>query len=97
MSPKKELRQNYYNEKLTKWRTTSKVLQENAKFWLLDVSENKKVRELENERMRELENGVRATSSHQRRCTPKSDTSEEAEWNGEIQKVAERNFGEKRV
>ena len=30
-------------------------------------------------------------------CTPKSDTSEEAEWNGEIQKVAERNFGEKRV
>ena len=29
--------------------------------------------------------------------TPKSDISEEAEWNGEIQKVAERNFGEKRV
>ena len=57
MSPKKELRQNYYNEKLTKWRTTSKVLQENAIFWLLDISESKKVRKLENERMRELENG----------------------------------------
>ena len=30
-------------------------------------------------------------------CTPKSDTSEEAEWNGEIQKVVERDFGEKRL
>ena len=30
-------------------------------------------------------------------CTPKSDTSEEAEGNGEIQKVVERDFGEKRL
>ena len=30
-------------------------------------------------------------------CTPKSDTSEEAEWNEEIQKVVERDFGEKRL
>ena len=58
MSPKKELRQNYYNEKLTKWRTTSKVLQENAIFWLLDISESKKVSKLENERMREWVNIV---------------------------------------
>jgi len=65
--------------------------------------------------MRELENGVRATSSHQRRevtfwninfakvsnfgkvCTPKSDISEKSEGNGEIQKVVERDFGEKRL
>ena len=30
-------------------------------------------------------------------CTPKSDTSEEAEGNGKIQKVVERDFGEKRL
>ena len=30
-------------------------------------------------------------------CTPKSDTSKEAEGNGEIQKVVERDFGEKRL
>jgi len=30
-------------------------------------------------------------------CTPKSDTSEEAEGNGEFQKVVERDFDEKRV
>ena len=30
-------------------------------------------------------------------CTPKSDTSEEAEVNGEIQKVVKRDFGEKRL
>ena len=30
-------------------------------------------------------------------CTPKSDTSEEAEGNGEIQKLVERDFGEKRL
>ena len=30
-------------------------------------------------------------------CTPKSDTSEEAEWNGEIQKLVKRGFGEKRL
>ena len=30
-------------------------------------------------------------------CTPKSDTSEEAEGNGEIQKKVEGNFDEKRL
>jgi len=30
-------------------------------------------------------------------CTPKSDISEKSEGNGEIQKVVERDFGEKRL
>jgi len=30
-------------------------------------------------------------------CTPKSDTSEETEGNGEIQKIVGRDFGEKRL
>ena len=30
-------------------------------------------------------------------CTPKSDTSELSEENGEVRKRGERNFGEKRV
>ena len=71
--------------------------------------------------MRELENGVRATSSHQRRrkirefgnegiskrvmikwSFNRSDLLDKSDWlgmsegNGEIQKVVERDFGEKR-